>query len=245
MTLWGTISKVGGSILGSLFNKGVNVATNAASGAISTKQQYEYQSKLMEKQQAYQTAMSNTAHQREVQDLQKAGLNPILSAMNGSGASTPATGLGQVNAPDYGTAEALQVANQEEQTKADTMLKGAQTGLTIEQRYTEQDKQDNYQMDTMLKNVQKIRQEIENSFLPEQYKKTLEKISTESILNVNMASAKQSEILLNEKTAELRKAQIEREKAETQYTKERDRGFNIKSPNYWERKAKKWFNWDI
>lgn len=52
----------------------------------------------MRSQMAYGVNMSNTAHQREVEDLKAAGINPIYTA-GGSGSSTPSSGLPSLEAP--------------------------------------------------------------------------------------------------------------------------------------------------
>lgn len=87
------------------------------------------------KQMRFQERLSNTAHQREVADLRKAGLNPILSARHG-GASSPPGASSQVSSPDvaHSALSAALGRAQIEDINSGVALKKAQTRLALEER---------------------------------------------------------------------------------------------------------------
>lgn len=57
---------------------------------VQTANQNKLNWEMFKEQNKYNEYMSNTAYQRAVQDMEKAGINPMLAALNG-GASSPSS----------------------------------------------------------------------------------------------------------------------------------------------------------
>lgn len=75
-------------------------------------------SKEAQKNREFQERMAKNAHQYEVEDLRKAGLNPILSGLGGQGASTPGGATANVKDPiTPAISSALQAQMTEQQLK--------------------------------------------------------------------------------------------------------------------------------
>lgn len=124
---FGPVGTIAGGILGGiggLFGGGGN----------SAKQSYKYSLMLQHDNQAWQEKMSNSAHQREVADLQAAGLNPVLSA-GGQGASTGSPIGSTIDGTNHSIDQIINATNTAIQAKAtEAQIKNLEADSTLKQK---------------------------------------------------------------------------------------------------------------
>ena len=106
---WDDAISIGSSLLGYFGQKDTNAAQIGLANA----------------QMAFQERMSNTAYQRAVEDMKKAGLNPMLAYSQG-GASTPGGAMPVIGNPGAAASNAAAASAQVRQVQAQTDLTEAQ-----------------------------------------------------------------------------------------------------------------------
>ena len=159
---------------------------------------------------SFQMHMSNSAHTREVQDLRNAGLNPILSATGGSGASTPSGSAANIQAAQVGKhlmqgvgsaleskrlKKDIELADKEKDVKDATI---DNTRASTMSKWTEQRLMSD-QSQKVANEVEKQRLEVRDGVWDAENKARL----ANSLATINESSARNAQASFDKKNAEM------------------------------------------
>ncbi|WNK14478.1 MAG: DNA pilot protein [Microvirus sp.] len=202
MSLFSNLLPAIGNLLGGDFGQSLGSGYNSYVAGQEARQGQEATNAtniaIADKQMAFQERMSDTAYQRQVLDMQKAGINPMLAATTGGGATTPAGANTRVENPvSTGMSSALQSAQtltalqqlkqsaaQIDQTRAETARIQSETYDTTLNTAYRKEQLDNLRKDTYGKGISNTRGQIH--------------ANREEKLNESDTNAKQAENALKE-----------------------------------------------
>lgn len=183
-----------------LFSAIAGAATSIGGNIFSAKQNQKYSKHLMniqnqfnaeeaEKQRNWEEKMSNTAHQREMSDLEQAGLNPVLSANSGAVTPTGATASSSQQS-------AAKIAN-----LGDTMINAYNAYLTAKKIGLDEDKTPSEIKKNIAEAKNMTSQAVKNDILTPSEKKQIDKnvevLESEKVKNTAQVSALNSQSAKN------------------------------------------------
>ena len=97
----------------------------------TTAKTFDFNSEEAQKGRDFQEYMSNTSHQREVEDLRNAGLNPVLSANSGAQSYSASTASGTADNSAIGALSSIYMNKMTNQTNARIAAENRKNELKI------------------------------------------------------------------------------------------------------------------